>query len=86
LFIPLHLEQTDSQANILSEFMSLTWLKRDINDITQMSLHLQSSDFKTHAEGNNLEKKKALLNTIREDCEVLMNRYNWVNPSVADQL
>ena len=43
---------------ILAMMMKRYWLNQEIENITQMSLHVQDRDFKTFAEANNLNAKK----------------------------
>jgi len=52
---------------ILALLMKKYWLKKEINDITQMNLHVQDRDFKTFAEANNmLEKRKTYQGELEE--------------------
>ena len=69
---------TDEQV-ILSNLMVIEWLKKQINDITQMNLHLQDTDFKTFAEGQNLTAKTNHKNETTEEVNNLMVRYGYKN-------
>ncbi|MGL5767088.1 MAG: hypothetical protein ACRCX8_15745 [Sarcina sp.] len=46
-----------SEISILSNYLVLAWMKKEINDVTQMNLHFQGKDFKTHSEAQNLKSK-----------------------------
>lgn len=58
---------TDGQQLFVAKLMVIGYLSREVNDIMQMKLHLQTGDFKTFAERNNLEGKQELLNILEED-------------------
>ena len=60
-------ELTDGQQLFVAKLMVIGYLTREVNDIMQMKLHLQTGDFKTFAERNNLEGKQELLNILEED-------------------
>ncbi len=51
--------------------MKKYWLKQEIENITQMSLHVQDRDFKTFAEANNLQQKQ---NVYLSDLEEVSQR------------
>ncbi len=70
--------QTDEQV-ILSNLMVIEWLKNNINDIKQVNLHLQDTDFKTFAEGQNLREKVNHKNAMVEEVNNLMVRYGYKN-------
>lgn len=58
---------TDGQQLFVAKLMVIGYISREVNDIMQMKLHLQTGDFKTFAERNNLEGKQELLNTLKEE-------------------
>lgn len=59
---------------ILALIMKKYWLKKEINDITQMNLHIQDKDFKTFAEANNLsEKRKLYITEVEEISQKLVD-------------
>jgi len=62
---------TNDNIVILASFMKKYWLKKEIADITQMSLHVQDRDFKTYAESSNLREKRE---TYIQDLEELSQR------------
>ena len=55
-----------SEQAILADFMVLVWFMNDTNDITQINLHLQGRDKKTHSESANLKEKTKYLIDLRE--------------------
>ena len=58
-------ELTIEEKHILANFMLLAWLDYNINDITQMEINLNDSDFKHYSEEKNLEKKVEYANKLR---------------------
>ncbi len=64
---------------ILSNLMIVEWLTKEVNDVLQMKLHLQDSDFRTYAEHNNLRGKRDNLETTREVADKQMNNYGYDN-------
>lgn len=51
---------------ILSDFTVIEWMNPNILDITQMSLHLNDTDFKHYSEQQNLKGKIDAQNILRE--------------------
>ncbi len=69
---------TDEKV-ILSNLMLKEWLRQEVNDVLQFSLHLQDKDFKTYSESNNLkEKQKLLIDTI-ELISKSITQYDYKN-------
>ncbi len=73
---------TDSEKNIIAELMSIQWLNKEINNVTQYNLHLNDTDFKHYAEANNLKEKVAHRDGLREIynqdmVDYGMNNINW---------
>ena len=64
---------------ILSNLMVVEWLTKEVNDVLQMRLHLQDSDFKTYSEAQNLAGKVSHLNTTREVINKQMTQYGYGN-------
>lgn len=54
------------EQDILADLVVLTWFEALTNDITQVNLHLQSRDKKTHSENSNLKEKGVYLDKLRE--------------------
>lgn len=78
--------ETLTQENILmlAQLMVEFWLLKEINDITQMNLHVQDNDFKTFAESQNLKEKRDLLNVTRENLSQLLIDYSYKNNDWAN--
>lgn len=75
-------ELTDGQQLFVAKLVVIGYLSREVNDIMQMKLHLQTGDFKTFAERNNLEGKQGLLDTLREELNYKITKrgykgYEW---------
>jgi hypothetical protein len=58
---------TQKNIRILSMLMTRYWLQKEVNDVRQMSLHLQDKDFRTFSEANHLREKQAKYNSLREE-------------------
>ena len=52
---------------LLARMMVKYWLSKEVQDVTQMSIHLQDKDFKTFSEAANLTAKSNHLNAVKED-------------------
>lgn len=63
------------EKNILSELMVLNWLDWVINDITQMNLNLNDTDFKHFSEESNLKQKSEYTDRLREKVNQDMVNY-----------
>ena len=75
-------ELTDGQQLFVAKLMVIGYLTREVNDIMQMKLHLQTGDFKTFAERNNLEGKMNLVNVLKEEANYKITKsgykaYTW---------
>lgn len=72
---------------ILATLMMKHWMQKNVNDITQMNLHVTDRDFKTMSEAMNLREKNIYLNAIKEECSQFLVDYayedndwdNWNN-------
>jgi hypothetical protein len=62
---------------ILATLMMKYWLQKNVNDITQMNLHVTDRDFKVASEAQNLREKVAALNVVKEQCSQLLNDYGY---------
>jgi len=67
------------EKTIVSKIMVLKWLGKEINDVTQFNLHLNDSDFKHYAEGQNLKEKVEYSNRMREIISQDMLQYGIKN-------
>jgi len=70
--------------NILAHLMMKYWMQKNVNDITQMNLHVTDRDFKIASEALNLREKTAQLNAVKEQCSQMLidygySRINWTN-------
>jgi len=69
---------------VLATLMMKYWLQKNVNDITQMNLHITDRDFKVASEGQNLREKAAYLNIVKEQCSQLLNDYGYKKVDWAD--
>jgi len=64
---------------ILAQLMVKYWLNKEVQDITQMSIHIRDKDFSIHSEANNLKEKSAYLMTVKENLSQILNDYSYRN-------
>lgn len=69
---------------ILAKLMMKYWLQREVNNITQMNLHITDRDFKIASEAQNLREKVKYLNVVKEDCSQMLNDYGYGHNSWDD--
>lgn len=79
-----NLTLTLTEQVILANLMTIKWLNKQINDIKQMNLHLNDTDFKFYSEAQNLREKVNHRNNLREIVNQDMVTYglknvNWTN-------
>lgn len=75
---------TDTEKMILSDWVVYCWLEKNIQDVRQMNLNLNDTDFKHYAEGQNLKEKSERLDRLRErlkqdDVDYNLKNVNWTN-------
>lgn len=62
---------------ILATLMMKYWMQKNVNDITQMNLHVTDRDFKVASEALNIREKVAQLNVVKEQCSQLLIDYSY---------
>lgn len=70
---------TTTEKVILSNWMVYEWLQKNIQDIRQMNLHLNDTDFKHYSEQENLKGKMNHSHSIREIISQDMTSYELKN-------
>lgn len=75
---------TDRNIVILAKLMLKYWLKKELDDITQMNLHISDRDFKIYSEAMNMAEKRKRYDTLREELAQELTEYsldsiNWSN-------
>lgn len=78
------LSLTLTEKVILADLMLLAWMDWNINNITQMNLSLQDSDFNRHAETQNLRGKVSYANEWRERVYHQISEYTHKDITIAD--
>ena len=68
---------TEQNKTVLAKLMVKYWLKKLVNDVTQINLHITDRDFKIASEAMNLREKSAHLITVTEECSQLLNDYEY---------
>ena len=66
----------DNQV-ILAKLMVEKWLEKEVQDVTQMNLHLQDRDFKVYSESQNLMAKSLHLDKVKEYNSQTMTNYSF---------
>jgi hypothetical protein len=69
----------DEEKVILSNLMIVEWLNREVNDILQMKLHLNDTDFKLHSAAQNLKEKREHLYGLNELVHKQITQYGYNN-------
>lgn len=64
---------------ILALLMKKYWLTKEIDDITQMNLHILDRDFKLHSENQNMREKQNRLILEREQLSQMLVDYGLDN-------
>jgi hypothetical protein len=64
---------------ILARIMVKYWLSKEVQDVTEMRLHIQDGDFKTYSEAQNLQAKSAHLDKVKEDVSQILVDYSLNN-------
>jgi hypothetical protein len=75
---------TEENKLILAQLMTKYWLQKEVQDITQMNLHIQDKDFRTFSEANGLREKMNAYNSKQEELSNLLVGYGYRNASWSD--
>lgn len=68
---------TRQNKMILAKLMMKYWMQKNVNDITQINLHITDRDFKVASEAMNLREKVVALNAVKEECSQLLQDYDF---------
>jgi hypothetical protein len=79
-----NLALTLTEQTILANLMTIKWLNKQINNVTQFNLLLNDTDFKRYSEAQNLTAKVSHRDRLREIVDHDMLKYslkntNWTN-------
>jgi hypothetical protein len=77
--LTFNIDLTTSEKVILSNLLLIEWLTKEVNDVLQMSLHLNDRDFKTYSESKNLYAKRQHLTMTKEEVEKQITAYGYKN-------
>ena len=75
---------TQENMLILAQIMVKYWLMKEVQNVNQMSLHIQDHDFKTYSEAENLKEKRNLLNNKKEEISQILIDYGYKNNTWSD--
>lgn len=75
---------TEENIKILSLLMKKYWLTKEIDDISQMNLHVTDRDFRVYSESQNMREKQNRLILEKESLSQILVDYgldnvDWVN-------
>ena len=73
---------TQDNIKLLAQLMKKYWLEKEIDNITQMNLHVTDKDFKVYAEANNMTAKQKRLILDKEELSQLLVDYSINSPSL----
>jgi hypothetical protein len=68
---------TTDNLIILANLMIKYWMTKNVNDITQMNLHVVDRDFKLFSEAQNLKEKQVVLDKHKESCSQMLIDYSY---------
>jgi len=72
------------EKSILTNLMTIEWMNKEIQNISQFNLLLNDTDFKIHAAGQNLREKSEYKDRLRETVSQDMVDYGISNISWSD--
>lgn len=72
------------EKTILANLMTIQWLNKEINDVTQFQNHLSTTDFMVHSEAQNLRGKVEHRDGLREIVNQDMLVYDLKNTNWDD--
>lgn len=78
------LDLSRKNKNILARLMMKYWLLKEVNNITQLNLHVTDRDFRVASEAQNLREKSNYLNAIKEDCSQMLQDYSFATNDWED--
>lgn len=75
---------SDKEQDILSEWFVISWLSKEISDVTQFNMHLNDTDFKHYSEAQNLKEKTTHRDKLREmvkqdEVDYGLQNINWTD-------
>lgn len=74
---------TDEEKDILSEFGSIMWFTREVQNVLAFNAKLSNKEFKTYSEAQNLKEKKDYLLYLQEKVQqdileyVVEDKVSW---------
>jgi hypothetical protein len=74
-----NIDLTLTEQLILSDLMTIMWLKKEINNILEMRNFLVSGDYKSFSSANNLKEKRAWYETLSKDIDMAITKYGYSN-------
>ena len=75
--LTFNIDLEDINVYILAELMVKHWLEKEIQDTSQMKLHLTDRDFKHYSEAQNLKSKQDYYATVLERTSQLIVDYQF---------
>lgn len=70
---------SSKEIYILCLGVMIAWMTNNVNDITQMNLHLSSKDFHSFSEANSLQRKQEVLDKMIENLSKSIVEYQLAN-------
>lgn len=68
---------TDESKTILALLMNKYWLRKEVQDITQMNLLILDRDFKRFSESQNFREKQSAYAMLQEECSQRLVSYGF---------
>lgn len=73
---------TEPEQNILISLMEIAWLSKNIEDIRQINVGLNESDFRKDNIGTTIRVKMTILISLKEDTDREISQYDWRNTDI----
>jgi hypothetical protein len=73
---------TQKNIRLLALLMTRYWLKKEVDDVRQMQLHLIDKDYKVYSESQNMREKQAKYNSLREELSQELVNYKLNDTSL----
>ena len=72
---------SNKEISILSKGLAINWMSRNVLDVEQMNLKLNTKNFRSYSEANNLQRKQETLDRLKEEYSRNIEEYQLSNLS-----
>lgn len=79
-------ELSDKELYILCLGVVINWYQKELDDLTQYRLHMNSREFKTFSESQNLAKRQDRLIMLEEKFQNEITKYSLENDNILNMI